>query len=229
MNSRNPEVQDFLGGRKGTFEAIKKGLKALRAAGYPSEDCSLGIETIICRQNYDELPDLWRWARHEGIAPYVEAMTMQGRASDHKELEVSPAEIKLLFEELAKIDRDEFLCNWVPHPPLAASHCARHEYSCTVTAVGDVQPCPGVNISVGNIREKKLADILHQSPVIEDLRNIRDRIKGQCGDCENLDHCYGCRGHAYHVSGDYLAEDPLCWLGEAESAAVVHSKVVGKK
>lgn len=229
MNSRDPGVQDFLGGRRGTLEAIEKGLEALRNAGYPSEECSLGIETIICRQNYDELPDLWRWARLEGISPYVEAMTMQGRASEHKELEVSPAEIKTLFEELARIDRDEFLCNWEPHPPLAASHCARHEYSCTVTSVGDVQPCPGVNVAVGNIRENSLADVLHESPVISDLRDVRNNIKGQCRECDNLDHCYGCRGHAYHVTGDYLAEDPLCWLNDSDQFAVPLKKTAGNK
>lgn len=212
MNSRNPEVQDYLGGKKGTHAAIQKALKALQDAGYPDDDHSLGVETIICRQNYDELPDLWRWARGIGIVPYIEAMTMQGRAADHADLEVSPAEVKALFEELSRIDGDEFLCSWQPHPPLVASQCARHEYSCTVTAIGDVNPCPGVNVNVGNIREKKLSEILNESSVIRDLRNIRTEIKGQCRECEIIDQCYGCRGHAYQLTGDYLAEDPLCWL-----------------
>ena len=212
MNSRNPEVQDYLGGKVGTFAAIERGLAALQHAGYPNEEHALGVETIICRPNYEELPELWRWARKEGIVPYVEAMTMQGRATKHKDLEVSPVEVKALFEELSRIDREEFLCSWSPHPPLVASQCARHEYSCTVTAIGEVNPCPGVSVSVGTIREKKLADILFESPVIQDLRNIRTHIKGQCRQCEIIDHCYGCRGHAYQVTGDYLAEDPLCWL-----------------
>lgn len=217
MNSRNAEVQDYLAGKKGTFVAIEKALKALEKAGYPDENHSLGIETIICRQNYEELPELWRWARGEGIVPYVEAMTMQGRALEHRDLEVSPAEVKAMFEQLSVIDRDEFLCNWRPHPPLVASQCARHEYSCTVTANGEVHPCPGVSVSVGNIRQNSLSEILSGSPVIHDLRNIRTMIKGECRQCENLDHCYGCRGHAYHVTGDYLAEDPLCWLKKSSS------------
>lgn len=212
MNSRTPETQDYLAGRKGAFQAIERGLAALQKAGYPDGEHSLGIETIICRQNYAELPELWRWARGEGIVPYVEAMTMQGRAVDHTELEVTPAEVQAMFEELARIDRDEFLCDWRPHPPLVASQCARHEYSCTVTAIGEVHPCPGVNVSVGNIRKQSLATILAESGVIRDLRNIRELIKGECRKCERLDHCYGCRGHAYHVTGDYLSEDPLCWL-----------------
>jgi radical SAM protein with 4Fe4S-binding SPASM domain len=110
------------------------------------------------------------------------------------------------------IDSKEFDCNWTPHPPLVASQCARHEYSCTITSIGEVHPCPGVDIAAGNIREQKLADILNQSKVIQDLRNIRTNIKGRCADCDLSNLCYGCRGQAYQVTGDYLAEDPLCWL-----------------
>jgi radical SAM protein with 4Fe4S-binding SPASM domain len=212
MNSRTPEIQDMLAGHEGAFAAINKGLKALMDVGYPSENHTLGIETIICQQNYDELADLWLWARKQGIIPYIEMMTLQGRATDHPELEVPIEKVRTLFEELAKIDADEFGNLWTPHPPLAASQCARHEYSCTVTANGEVQPCPGVSVPTGNIREDNLANILQKSTTIQELRNIRKMIKGRCRDCQFGEYCYGCRGHAYQVTGDYLAEDPLCWL-----------------
>lgn len=212
MNSRLAEVQDHLAGRSGTLAAIERALAALQKAGYPGPEHTLGVETIICRQNYQELPELWRWARRQKIMPYVEAMTSQGRATEHPELAVSEEEIRTLFEELARIDREEFGCSWRPHPPLVASQCARHEYSCTVTATGEVHPCPGVSVAVGNIRNRPLAEILATSPVIAELRNIRETIKGRCRHCALLDHCYGCRGHAFQVTGDYLAEDPLCWL-----------------
>ncbi len=212
MNSRRPEVQDALAAKQGTFQAIAKGLQALQAAGYPDERHPLGIETIICQQNYAELPDLWRWARRRDIIPYFEVLTSQGRAQEHNDLEVTPTALKELFEELAAIDAKEFGHSWRPRPPLAGSHCARHEYSCTITAIGDVQPCPGVAISTGNIREKPLAEILQASSVIQDLRNIRQTIKGQCGTCDHGDFCYGCRGNAFQVTGDHLAADPTCWL-----------------
>lgn len=212
MNSRKAEIQDYLGGKEGTHAAIEKAYAALTKAGYPSEECSLGVQTIICQQNYDELPDLWRWARQQGIAPYVEAMTMQGRANEYKDLAVTPEQVRTIFEELSRIDREEFLCDWSPHPPLVASQCARHEYSCTVTSIGNIQPCVGVDLVAGNIREKKLADIIHDSEAFRDLRNIRETIKGKCKTCDVHANCYGCRGHAYHVENDYLAADPLCWL-----------------
>ncbi|MCK5226577.1 MAG: radical SAM protein [Desulfobulbaceae bacterium] len=212
QNSHTKEIQDTLAGHAGAFDAIRKGLTALLDAGYPDETHTLGIETIICKQNIKELPALWRWAKTKGIIPYFETMTWQGRAKEHPELEVSIDDVRQLFETLAKIDREEFGNEWTPHPPLVSSHCARHEYSCTVTADGDIHPCPGVSIPVGNIREKSLADILNKSPVVRDLRNIRQTVKGQCKECDLGSFCYGCRGHAYQVSGDYLAEDPVCWL-----------------
>jgi radical SAM protein with 4Fe4S-binding SPASM domain len=217
MNSRRPEIQDLLAGHPGAFAAIDQGLRNLLAAGYPDAEHTLGVETIVCRQNYDELPELWLWARRQGIIPYVEMMTLQGRATEHPELEVPMTEIRSLFEQLARIDAEQFGNQWTPHPPLAASQCARHEYSCTVTAIGDVQPCPGVSVTAGNIRDQTLAEILHQSKPIQELRNIRKMIKGRCGECVFGDYCYGCRGHAYQVTGDYLAEDPLCWLDHKQA------------
>ena len=212
MNSRMPEIQDYLAGKDGAYKAIMKGLDALQEEGYPNESCLLGIETIICRQNYEELPDLWRWARRRGIVPYFEIMTSQGRATQHDDLSVDQEKIRVLFEELARIDRDEFECSWQPHPPLVASHCARHEYSCTITSNGDIHPCPGVDVVAGSIRRNSLAEIIRSSKVVQELRDIRNTIKGQCGLCELHLQCYGCRGHAYQVAGDYLAEDPICWL-----------------
>lgn len=212
MNSRVPEIQDYLAGRKGAFQAISKGLQALESAGYPAEGCSLGIETVICRQNYDELPDLWRWARNRNIVPYVEVMTMQGRAAEHLDLEVDSEQVRKMFETLSRIDNEEYGLNWVPHPPLVASQCARHEYSCTIASNGEVYPCPGVTVSGGNIRKQALGAIIKNSRVFKELRNIRETIKGRCADCDLSRECYGCRGHAYQITGDYLAEDPLCWL-----------------
>ena len=213
MNSLRPEIQDLLAGHTGTFKSIEQGLNNLTAVGYPDRRHRLGIETIICRQNYDELPQLWRWAKRQGIVPYVEVITWQGRAKRHPELTVSNSELKGLFETLAGIDAKEFGNKWIPHPPLVASHCARHEYSCTVTANGVVYPCPGVTVDVGNVRENSLKDIINKSPVIQELRNIRKLIKGRCAQCELRYQCYGCRGNAFQITGDYLAEDPTCWLG----------------
>ena len=72
-------------------------------------------------------------------------------------------------------------------------------------------PCVGVDLPVGNIREKTLKQIMDGSEVIQDLRNHLEEIKGPCAVCPEAEGCYGCRGAAYQMTGDYLASDPLCW------------------
>lgn len=214
-NSRDPEIQDMLAGRKGTHDAIQKGLKLLQDAGYPTNELSLGAQTIVCNQNYDELPDMWRWLRDQSIIPYFEMLTEQGRAKKFGTLAVTTERLQDLFSRLSAIDREEYGIEWAPKPPVAAFTCQRHLYSCTVTALGDVVPCPGVDIPTGNIREHSLKDILATSDVFQNLRNIRQTIKGKCKSCELTSQCYGCRGMAHHFTGDYLESDPLCWHCEA--------------
>jgi len=211
MNSLREEVQDLLAGKEGAFRAIRAGFNHLLAAGYPGPGLKLGAQTVICRQNLAELPAMWRWLRSQGIIPYFESITLQGRARAHAELLlVEPEELHAVLEGLAELDAREYGIVWKAHPPVAAFNCDRHEYSCTVTATGGVLPCPGVDIEVGNIRQNPLGDILASSPVIRDLRNVRTRIKGACRDCDLAAECYGCRGMAYQATGDYLAADPIC-------------------
>ncbi|HTZ18136.1 MAG TPA: radical SAM protein [Dissulfurispiraceae bacterium] len=210
-NSMRPEVQDELAGVKGTFDRIRKGLEHLSNAGYPDGETMLGVQTVICRQNISELPAMWEWARRRDLIPYFEIMTNQGRAKLHPDLGVPSCEIKELFDKLDAIDKTNFGIARQSHPTIAAFSCRRHLYSCLVNSRGFVQPCTGVDMAVGNIREKSLAEILSGSRVIEDLRNIYERIEGECRDCNQRHECYGCRGNAYQTTGNYLASDPSCW------------------
>jgi radical SAM protein with 4Fe4S-binding SPASM domain len=82
-------------------------------------------------------------------------------------------------------------------------------------------PCVGVNLPVGNIRERKLGEIIAGSDVIEDLRDHRHTIQGPCQTCKKADHCYGCRGAAYQMTGNYLASDPLCWRNIGREEEIV--------
>ncbi|MGO9614596.1 MAG: radical SAM/SPASM domain-containing protein [Dissulfurispiraceae bacterium] len=210
-NSMRPEVQDELAGVKGAFDRIRRGLGYLVNAGYPDCEVMLGVQTVICRQNVAELPTMWEWARKRGFVPYFEIMTNQGRAKQHSDLAVSLPEIKAAFERFEAIDKTNFGVDWHSHPTIAAFSCKRHLYSCLVNSQGFVQPCTGVDMPVGNIRERTLAEILSGSHIIDDLRNIYDRIEGECRRCDQRYECYGCRGNAYQSTGNYLASDPSCW------------------
>ena len=217
-HSSDHRVQDWLAGVDGAALVMEEAYRSLRSAGYPSATTRLALSTVICRQNIQELPELWRWMRTEGIEPYFEMITPQGRArqSGH-ELSPSAEETRRLFETIQAMDRDQFGRSWDAQPPLVGNVCLRHSFSCLVNAVGDVMPCVGVPLPVGNVRRQPLAKILADSEVIADLRNHTKTIQGACGTCEKAASCYGCRGAAFQLTGNYLGSDPLCWRNQGET------------
>jgi radical SAM protein with 4Fe4S-binding SPASM domain len=121
------------------------------------------------------------------------------------------AEISTGGGEIAGIARDASTRPLEPSPPSCDRSCMRHKFSCLVRWQGDVMPCAGLDIPIGNVREQTLHEIIKDSEVLEDLRDHIHTIKGPCASCEEADRCYGCRGAAYWMTGDYLASDPLCW------------------
>jgi radical SAM protein with 4Fe4S-binding SPASM domain len=211
LNTRNEKLQDRLAGKTGASRIIHAALTNLKRAGYPSEAGFLAISTVICRQNLDEVPEMWQWLRDQNIEPYFEMITPQENAKRNTWLDVTPLELAEVFAQLASIDRALYGRSWEPQPPLAANRCLRHQFSCLVTSKGDVMPCVGVTIPVGNVRERSLSNIIQTSQVLQDLRNYRHTIKGPCRTCEKAVECYGCRGAAFQLTGDYLASDPMCW------------------
>ena len=221
MNSFDPAVQDRLAGMKGAHQIIQDAYDNLLAAGYPGPDRMMAVSTVICAQNLAEVPHMWQWLRDRQITPYFEIITPQGNARDNSMLDVDLPTLHATFTELARLDRTKYGIEWDPQPPLVGDRCLRHQFSCLVNAFGAVSPCVGVTIPVGNIRERKLADILRSSEIIQDLRCYTDTIRGPCAACEKAAICYGCRGAAYQLTGDYLASDPLCWRNVDRAAEIM--------
>ncbi len=211
MNTFDEDLQNKLSGANNAHRIINTAFENLKAAGYPSEDSVLAISTIICKQNMDELADFWQWLRDQNILPYFEMITPQENAKQNEWLYLEPDKVQQIFKQLAEIDAKKYGNHWEPQPPLVGNKCLRHQFSCLVNSKGDVLPCVGVTIPVGNIRQKKLANILRESIVVKNLRSYETSIKGPCGSCEKSEYCYGCRGSAFQMTGDYLASDPLCW------------------
>jgi heme d1 biosynthesis radical SAM protein NirJ len=73
--------------------------------------------------------------------------------------------------------------------------------------------------SLGNVRERAFSDIWRDGsdPIIAGLRRKPRAITGRCGACAYFDVCGGnTRVRALRVAGDPWAEDPGCYLTDAE-------------
>jgi AdoMet-dependent heme synthase len=74
---------------------------------------------------------------------------------------------------------------------------------------GDVTPCPYLPVFAGTLRNSTLADLWTSSELFANIRR-RTSLEGRCGACEMNAQCGGCRARAYGMTGDVMAEDPLC-------------------
>ena len=74
---------------------------------------------------------------------------------------------------------------------------------------GDVTPCPYLPVFAGSLRTSRLADLWTSSELFTGIR-ARSSLGGRCGECEMNAHCGGCRARAFGMTGDLMAEDPLC-------------------
>lgn len=217
LNSFQPQVHDFLTGTVGSFKKAFKSLEHLKAQGYSNQDLErplLALETVILQPNYSEIPKMWRYCRNNNIIPYFEMITEQGRMKQNKQLLVDPHKVMELFQRLLVIDETEFGYTWIPHAPIVSYNCTRHYFASYLKATGELTPCPGVDIPLGNVRTTPLKDILNCQE-IRILRNIEKYIQGQCHNCKHSNRelsCYGCRGQAWQTKNDITAQDPDCCL-----------------
>jgi heme d1 biosynthesis radical SAM protein NirJ len=73
--------------------------------------------------------------------------------------------------------------------------------------------------TLGNVKERRFSDIWTDiaDPVFAGLKQRPRAVTGRCGDCAHLAICGGnTRIRALQISGDPWAEDPGCYLDDAE-------------
>ena len=114
----------------------------------------------------------------------------------------APHYVRTLFQEQPD---SPFLKTYVG----GAGGCPAGTHYLGIRPNGDVTPCPYLPVFGGNLRQETLSGIWKSSQVFTDIRR-RKELGGRCGACEFNSHCGGCRARAFGMTGDYLAEDPLC-------------------
>jgi radical SAM protein with 4Fe4S-binding SPASM domain len=78
---------------------------------------------------------------------------------------------------------------------------------------GTVTPCVFLPTPIGTFRERTFRDMWAHSELLLRFRERQGHVSGNCGSCEHLGVCGGCRAVAYAYSeGDPFAGDPHCWV-----------------
>ena len=211
-------THDLARRKTGLFEtsvaAIQRGLEA-------------GLRVHVCftvhHMNAHELPSVIDECASWGVRRFnMSRFVPTGRGTVH--LDLQPNQWREVME-VFYVKRDEYrgVMEFTTH--LSHQILFDDQLACTpgflgcqagraqgcVGPEGDVSPCVMLPLVVGNIRRDSLRDIWLNSPVLQQLRH-REAVKGRCHSCSFRDKCGGCRAVAYSYTGDYLAEDPRCWL-----------------
>lgn len=247
LDSLDSTIQDQLLGTEGGAAKIMAGYENLIEVGYGDKNMPvLSTNTVVTTLNYDGIKDVFRWSRSQGFKPFVIPVHVHGRAQANSQIMLSakqtkstlnPKDIKVLFESLAKIDREEFNIFWEAQSPwIENKACSRHLGGLHIRADGIVVPCSEAPDywALGDIRKQSLEEII-SSEKVEKFRQIYSQLH-ESSKCSTKKcklsaeyKCYGCRTRAYDDSafdekGNYdvarldpeafFAGDPACWLGE---------------
>lgn len=214
LDSTRPEVQDFLIGKQGAGELLRRGLDNLIGAGFTEVDDAhhlrLGVSCVTNRLNMYEIDAIWSYCRENNIFPNMEVLTPTGRAK--KLLDgcfIDAGEIRGYKLRLLAIDGEKYGFEWLPYTPLPGSGCLQYLFSMYVTIEGNVRPCAPTKFEEDtdlhvdgeypyNVRKMSLKRI-YDSPLFEYARNIDSHLEGRCAGCEFATECIGCRGYAYAV------------------------------
>ena len=78
-----------------------------------------------------------------------------------------------------------------------------------ISHIGEVQPSGFLPITLGNVRQHNLSELYREHPIMKLLRDD-NVLGGKCGMCEFREVCGGSRSRAYGLTGNLLAQEPLC-------------------
>ena len=209
---------------EGSFEQTIRAAKAAQEADIP-----LQINTTVCRETVDELPQLSELVEQlEAVLWSVFFLVPVGRGMAIDPL--SPWEAEDVMVWLAELEETApFGIKTTEAPQYrrvrAQQQTGPHAAATDgigrstgiiagdgfafVSHLGEVYPSGFLPRSVGNVRDTSIVELYRNTPLMRSLRD-RDSLVGKCGRCEFRYLCGGSRSRAYAYTGDPLESDPLC-------------------
>ncbi len=202
---------------EGSFDVILATIRKLKNAGL-----TVSIMTTIYRSNINEIIPLIDLLENEGVDTFaLERFIPEGQGSKMADEALTSDEIHDVFQSVYEVGRHPRRIRVLMYRPLfgildrddptIGAMCSIGTNALTVMHDGTIYPCRRLPIPIGNITKDSLFKIWYDSPILWQIRNPAN-LKGKCNGCDLVPICRGCRAVAYAKTGDYLAEDPQCWL-----------------
>jgi len=218
IDGAEAKVHDSLRGVSGAYDSVVRAANICRQAGLAFQ-----INTTITKGNIDQVEIIAALSEKLGAKcfnPFILVPTGRGKAMANDVLEAD--EYERLLERLLTIKQNAGIEVRVTCGPQfarvtrqsgaeAAKGCLGADEFGFISHRGDVQMCGFLDISAGNLVENDFdfAGIWEKSEFFNRIRGLSS-YGGRCGRCGYVKSCGGCRARAFGITGDYMAEDPIC-------------------
>ncbi len=231
IDGANATTHDNFRNQEGAFAGTMEAIRLFNQNNIP-----FLVNSSFTLRNKDEIPEIYKLVKSLGAkAWYMFMIVPTGRGEDIME-ELIP--IKYYDEILqwhyqTEKQEDELLMR-----PTCAPHyyrmvlennkkeggfkrrslqfstggskgCLAGQLICLIDVDGEVLPCSYFPKSAGNIHQQSFKKIWEDSELFSKLRDFKS-YRDNCGKCEYVNVCGGCRARAYAMNGDYLGQEPFC-------------------
>ena len=226
LNAAEAWAHEAITNVTGSFDLTMRGIYATKEEGL-----ALQLNATVMQTNYRAIPQFLDLAdKLEAEIVLLYQLVPVGRGED--DLELTPQQYAALMKLISEKQKNslpiiEPVCSPIYWAYLLRGNgatrlakrlattlfkgCVAGSGLCYIKPNGEVWACPFIPVSGGNIRYIPFGEIWEKSDLFQSLRD-RSMLKGKCGACSYNTICGGCRGRAYAHYGDYLEEDPLCFL-----------------
>jgi MoaA/NifB/PqqE/SkfB family radical SAM enzyme len=168
IDSLNAEEHDAFRGRKGSHERAMRAVDTILNAGL-----QVFIQTVVTKQRLysEEFPQFLAYFNDKGVGVFVTYAKPVGAWAGNYDTMVTRDDMRYFTEVLEK------KYNVVTH--LTAAYglnlgCIAVKQMFSVTHTGDVLPCPYIQVSLGNIFNEPLKDIIQRGLSINAFGEFRD-------------------------------------------------------
>jgi len=228
LDSIDPVLHDNFRRYKGAFVKANNALHLISESNIPGVIAS--IRCTIQPSQIDKMEEMVHYARKIGCKGIdFSAVHPAGIAIQREDLWMSKEQkmtflkhvydLKEQFYDIKVSTTDPLKCllckssDTSKDDELIFDGCGAAVTTFNVNADGTMTPCALLDIPMMNIFPLSIEEIVEQyqeNPIVKNM--LAMNFKGKCGICPIKYRCGGCRARALVQKGDYLEEDPHCWI-----------------
>lgn len=208
IDAASPKEHDEIRGVEGSFKKSMDAVKRLK------DQFNVSLAFTVHSGNLKELEKVAKIAKDNNIGLTVKRYIPVGKSIKNN-ICLSDCDYKEIITIIDKLKKGQKISFKDPFPDSSGKDlnkfggCLGGIYSLSVDFNGNIYICTKLKLLIGNVNNKTLEDIWNNSEILKKLRNRE--LKGKCAYCDKIFSCGGCRAAAYAKTGDFLAEDPLCY------------------